>query len=59
MICVIVLRERQLEIIVKAVVKTGDICANLCRELEAWPGLSLLHSSGAAKGVICFPDSKW
>ena len=40
MTCVIVLRERQLEIIVKAVEKTGDICANLCRETGAWPGLS-------------------
>jgi hypothetical protein len=40
MTCVIVLRERQLEIIVKAVEKTGDICANLCREIGAWPELS-------------------
>jgi hypothetical protein len=35
MICVAALRERQLEIIAKAVVKTGDICANLCREIDA------------------------
>jgi hypothetical protein len=40
MICVIVLRERQLEIIVESVEKTGDICANLCREIGTWPGLS-------------------